>query len=175
MLRSRERAILILGGAAAVLILLVAFAVIPGVNKVRTLSRASFLAERELADLRGMRPELTRLDREVRPKAARVAATANPSESPLSRLTAVIQEAGFPPSSVSLKSAGARSGEYFSEESFDLKVDNITYLEALRLLSRLENGPLPVVVRTAQFKSRYDDGRYLDATLRLGFLKPSAK
>lgn len=175
MLRSRERAILILGGAAAALVLLVVFAVIPGVSKVTTLSRASSLAERELADVRGMRPELTRLDQEVRPKAARVAATANRSEATLSRLTAALQEAGFPPSAVSLKSAGTRDGEYFSEESFDLKVDNITYLEALSLLSRLENGPLPVVVRTAQFKSRYDDSRYLDATLRLGFLKPSAK
>ena len=175
MLRSREKAILILGGAAAALILLVVFAVIPGVNKVTTLSRASSLAERELADLRGMRPEVTRLDREVRPRAARVAAAANASESTLSRLTATIQEAGFPPSSVILKSGGTRDGEYFSEESFDLKVDNITYMEAVRLIARIENGPLPVVVRTAQLKSRYDDGRYLDATFRLGFLKPSAK
>ena len=175
MLRSRERTVLVLGGAAAALILLVFFAVIPGVSQVRTLSRASSLAERELAELRGMRPELEGLDREVRPRAARVAAAANASESTLSRLTATIQEAGFPPSSVILKSGGTRDGEYFSEESFDLKVDNITYMEALRLIARIENGPLPVVVRTAQLKSRYDDGRYLDTTFRLGFLKPSAK
>ncbi len=175
MLRSRERTVLVLGGAAAALILLVFFAVIPGVNRVRTLSRASSIAERELADLREMRPELTRLDRDVRPKAARVASAANAPESTLSRLTAAIQEAGFPPTSVILKSGGTRDGEYFTEESFDLKIDNLTYMEAVRLIARLENGPLPVVVRTAQLKSRYDDGRYLDATLRLGFLKPSAK
>ena len=175
MLRSRERAVLVLGGAAAALIVLLVFAVIPGVNQVRTLSRASSLAERELADLRAMHPELTRLDREVRPKAARVAAAEGSPESTLSRLTAAIQEAGVPPSSVILKSGGTRDGEYFSEESFDLKIDNITYLEALRLLARIENGPLPVVVRSAQLKSRFDDGRYLDATLRLGFFKPSAK
>jgi len=174
-LRSRERTILVLGGAAAGLILLVSFAVIPGLSKVRTLSRAASLAERELADLRAMRPELEVLDREVRPRAARVAGAANASESTLSRLTATIQEAGFPPASVNLKSGGTRDGEYFSEESFDLKIDNLTYLEAVRLLARLENGPLPVVVRTAQLKSRYDDSRYLDATFRLGFLKPSAK
>lgn len=175
MLRSRERAVLLLGGAAAALILLVFFAVIPGVTRVRTLSRAASLAERDLAELRGMRPELARLDRDVRPKAALVAASANAPGSALSRLTATIQEAGLNPSSVNLKSAGARDGEYFSEESFDLKIDNITYLEVVRLLARIENGPLPVVVRTAQMKSRFDDSRYLDATLRLGFLKPSAK
>ncbi len=175
MLRSREKAILVLGGAAVALILLVSFAVIPGISKVRTLSHASALAERDLAEVRKMRPELERLDRDVRPKAQRVAAAANASESTLSRLTATIQEAGFPQSSFSLKAGGTRPGEYFSEETFDLRVDNITYLEALRLLSRLETGPLPVVVRTAQLKSRYDDSRYLDATLRIGFLKASAK
>ncbi len=175
MLRSRERVVLVLGGAAAALILLVFFAVIPGVNKVRTLSRASALAERELADVRKMRPELEQLDREVRPKAARVAASANAPESRLSRLTAAVQEAGLPQSSIGLKAAGTRDGDFFSEESFDLKIDNITYMEAVQLLAKLENGPLPVVVRTAQLKSRFDDGRYLDATFRLGFLKPSGK
>ncbi len=175
MLRSREKAVLVLGGAAVALILIVSFAVIPGVKKVRTLSQASALAERDLADVRRMRPELERLDREVRPKATRVAASASAPESTLSRLTSTIQEAGFPPSSFSLKAGAARDGEYFSEETFDLRIDNITYLEALRLLARLETGPLPVVVRAAQLKSRFDDGRYLDATLRLGFLKASAK
>lgn len=175
MLRSRERAFLVLGGAAAAVILLVFFAVVPGVSRVRTLSRASALAERELAELRGMRPELERLDREVRPRAARVAAVADASESVLSRLTATVQEAGFPQASVVLKSAGSRDGEYFAEDAFDLKIENVTYLEVVNLLSRLENGPLPVVVRTAQLKSRFDDGRYLDATFRLGFLKPSGK
>lgn len=173
MLRSRERAFLVLGGAAAAVILLVVFVVIPGVNKVRNLSRASALAERELAEVRAMRPDLERLDRQVRPKAERVAAVANASESVLSRLTAAIQEAGFPQSSVVLKSAGSRGGEYFSEDAFDLRIENITYLEAVNLLSRLGNGPLPIVVRTAQLKSRFDDGRYLDAAFRIGFLKPS--
>ncbi|MGE5190621.1 MAG: hypothetical protein ACM3NF_11250, partial [Gemmatimonadota bacterium] len=146
MLRSRERAFLVLGGAAVAVILLVFFAVIPAVSKVRSLSRASALAERELAEVRAMRPELERLDREVRPRAARVAAVADAPESVLSRLTAAIQEAGFPQSAIVLKAAGTRAGEYFSEESFDLKIDNITYLEAVNLLARFENGPLPVVV-----------------------------
>lgn len=175
MLRSRERTFLILGAAAAALILLVSFAVIPGVSKVRTLSRAASLAERELAEVRGMRPELERLDREVRPLAARAAAAANAPDSTLSRLTAMIQEAGFAPSSVNLKAGGTRDGENFSEESFDLKIDNMTYLEAVRLIARIENGPLPVVVRAVQLRSRYEDGRYLDGTFRLGFLKPSGK
>ena len=129
-------------------------------------------AEKDLAELRRMRPELIRLDREVRRKMAVVAAAANSSESPLTRLTVEIQQAGFPQSAFSLKSAGPRNGEYVSEEAFDLKVENLTYLEAIRLLSRMEDGPLPLVVRSVNLKSRYDDNKYLDATLRIGFLLP---
>ncbi len=175
MLRSREKAVLVLGAAAVALILLVSFAVIPGVNKLRTQARAASLAERDLAEVRRMRPELAQMDRDVKPRAARVAASANVQESTLSRLTTAIEQAGLPQSAVAVKAGATRDGEFFSEQSFDLKIDNITYLEFVQLLARLENGTLPVVVRTAQVKSRYDDARYLDATLRVGFLKASGK
>jgi len=54
-------------------------------------------------------------------------------------------------------------------------VENLTYLEAIRLLSRMEGGALPLVVRSVNLKSRYDDNKYLDATLRIGFLLPMKK
>ncbi len=175
MLRSREKVVLALGAVAAALILLLSFVVIPGVSRVRSLSRAASVAEKDLADLRKMHPELTRLDREVRRKLNQVSAAANSSQSPLARLTASIQEAGFPQSAFSLKSAGSRTGEYVGEEAFDLKMENLTYLEAIQLLNRLEKGVLPVVVRSANLKSRYDDSKYLDATLRIGFLLPAKR
>ena len=175
MLGSREKVVLTMGAAAAALILLFAFLVIPGIARVRSLSRATETAEKDLIELRQMRPELIRLDREVRRKMARVTAAANAKESPLSRLTADIQEAGFPQSAVSIKSGGTKTGEFANEESFDLKIENITYLEAVQLLQRLETGPLPVAVRSANLKSRYDDPKYLDATIRIGFLTPASK
>ena len=172
MLRSRERTILLLGGIAAAAILLLSFVVIPDAAKVRSLSRQFSLAEKDLADLRNMRPELERSDRDMRQKSLRVTAAANAKESPLARLTAALQEAGFPQSAFSLKSTGSKDGESFREESFDCKIENLTYLEAVRLVSRMENGPLPTVIRSAQLKSRYDDSKYLDATIRIGFLLP---
>ena len=175
MLRSREKAFVFLGGAAVALILLFTFLVVPGVAKARSLSRAYSQAGKDLADLRNMRPELERIDREVRQKSGRVTAAANAPESPLARLTASLQEAGFPQASFSLKSGGARDGEFQREETFDLKIENLTYLEALRLVTRLENGPLPVVIRSAQLKSRYDDSKYLDTTFRIGFLQPRGR
>jgi hypothetical protein len=54
-------------------------------------------------------------------------------------------------------------------------MENLTYLEAARLITRLENGPLPVVIRSSLLKSRYDDAKYLDATFRIGFLLPPGR
>ena len=176
MLRSREKTILILGGGAAAVILLLSFVIIPDVAKVRTLSRQISQAEKDLADLRKMRPELERADRDVRRKSARATAAANAKESPLARLTADLQEAGFPQSAFSLKSSGGRDGQTFREESFDLRIENLTYLEAVRLVNRMENGsPLPLVIRSMQLKSRYDDNKYLDASFRIGFLLPLSR
>jgi hypothetical protein len=171
-LRDREKAVVVLGGSAAALILLLSFFVAPEISKVQSLSRAYAAAGKDLAELRRMRPELERTDREVRQKAGRISAAANAAESPLGRLTAAVQEAGFPQSAFSLKSAGAKDGEFYREESFDLKIENLTYLEAIKLLTKLEGGPLPLVPRSVSLKSRYDDSKYLDATLRIGFLLP---
>lgn len=172
MLRSREKKMLLLGGCAAALILMLSFVVLPDAAKVRSLSRQFSLAEKDLADLRKMRPELERADREVRKKSGLATAAANATEPPLARLTAALQEAGFPQTAFSLKSSGGKDGESFREEAFDLRIENLTYLEAVKLTHRLENGTLPVVIRSAQLKSRYDDSKYLDATFRIGFLLP---
>ncbi len=172
MLRNREKIVLVLGAAAVVVILLLSYVVIPGISRVRSLSKASVRAEQDLEDLRKMLPELSRLDREVRRKMVAVTASANAKESPLARLTGALQQAGLPQSAFSLKAVGPRNGEYVSEEAFDLKVENLTYLEVVKLLTRMESGQLPLVVRSATLKSRYDDSKYLDATLRIGVLLP---
>jgi hypothetical protein len=99
-----------------------------------------------------------------------VQAAANAKESPLSRLSSAIQEAKIPQAAFSVKSGGARDGEFFREESFDVRMENLTYLEAVNAIQRLSGGTLPVVVRSTLLKSRYEDPRYLDVTLRVGYL-----
>ncbi|HEY6072317.1 MAG TPA: hypothetical protein VIV15_02740 [Anaerolineales bacterium] len=175
MLRDREKAVLIIGGIAAALILLLTFVVFPDVSKVKALSRQHAQAGKDLAELRQMKPELERADREVKQKTGRMSVAAGGAESPLSRLTAALVEAGLPSSAFSLKSTGVKDGEFQREESFEVRIENMTYLEAVRISSRLETGPLPVVIRSAQMKSRYDDAKYLDTTLRIGYLLPPAK
>lgn len=172
MLRNREKAIVVLGGIAAAAILIASLVVIPGVSRARQLSRIASQAERDLAEVRRMRPELEAATRDVRQKMGKITGQANVKESPVARITALLTEAGYPQSAFSLKSGGRREGEFAREDAFDLKIENLTYLEAARIAAKLENGPLPVVIRSSQIKSRYDDSRYADATFRIGFLSP---
>lgn len=174
MLRDREKRVLVIGGAAAAAILLLVFVVIPGISRIKSQSRAAAAAESDLAEVRKARPEIERILKETSAKAGIVRAAANVKDAPLSRITAALQEAGIPQSALNIKSGGARDGDLFREESFDVRIENLTYLEAVKTLQRLSAGSLPVAIRSASLKSRYDDPRYLDVTLRVGFLTPKS-
>lgn len=172
MLRDREKLVLAIGGVVAAVLLLLIFVVIPGISRIKSQARAAAAAESDLAEVRRARPEIARIQRETGAKAGIVRAAANIKDAPLSRITSVLQEGGIPQAALNIKSGGARDGENFREESFDVRVENLTYLEAVKTLQRLSSGSLPVAIRSASLKSRYDDPRYLDVTLRVGFLTP---
>ena len=174
MLREREKRVLVIGGAAAAVILLLAFVLIPGVSRIKSQARAVAAAEADLAEVRKARPEIERIQGETSAKAGIVRSAANVKDAPLSRITAALQEAGIPQATLNIKSGGTRNGELFREESFDVRIENLTYLEAVKTLQRLSAGSLPVTIRSASLKSRYDDPRYLDVTLRVGFLTPKS-
>ena len=174
MLRDRERRVLVVGGAAAAVLLLLIFVVIPGVSRIKSQARAAAAAETDLVEVRKVRPEIERINSETAAKAGIVRAAVNVKDAPLTRITSALQEAGIPLAALNIKSGGARDGELFREESFDVRIENLTYLEAVKTLQRLSAGSLPVAIRSASLKSRYDDPRYLDVTLRVGFLTPKS-
>ena len=174
MLRDREKRVLVIGGIAAAALLILAFVVIPGISRIKSQARAVAAAEADLAEVRKARPEIDRIQRETAAKAGIVRAAANVKDAPLSRITSALQEAGIPQAALNIKSGGARDGERFREESYDVRIENLTYLEAVNTLQRLSAGSLPVTIRSATLKSRYDDPRYLDVTLRVGFLTPKS-
>jgi hypothetical protein len=172
LLLEREKRILVLGGGAAAVLLVVAFLVIPAISRIRTLSRTTTMAERNLAEVRRSAPDLQRVRQATLERQGAVSAAANAKESPLARLTSILQGAGIPASVATIKSTGTRDGEAFREESFEVQIENLTYLEAVNALRKLSAKDLPVVVRSTVLKSRYDDPRYLNLTLRVGYLSP---
>ena len=174
MLRDREKRVLVIGGAAAAVILLLIFVVLPGISRIKSQGRAVAAAEADLAEVRKARPEIERILKETGAKAGIVRAAVNVKDAPLSKITSALQEAGIPQAAFNIKSGGTRDGELFREESFDVRIENLTYLEAVKMLQRLSAGGLPVAIRSTSLKSRYDDPRYLDVTLHVGYLTPKS-
>ena len=87
-------------------------------------------------------------------------------------LTVAVQAAGIPQPSFSLASGGARDGERFREESFDLKIENRPYLDMLKVIAALSEGKYPVLVRSVTLKGRYEENANLDGVIRVGYLTP---
>lgn len=170
MLLNREQQVLATGGVAALIIILFSFLVIPDIDKIRAQGRARAQAERDLAELRAAIPKLQALSAAVLPRKALIRPSGSGQDSPLSRLTVRLQEAGFPQSAFSIKSGGIKDGEYVKEESFDIKIENRSYLELVQLLGKLEDGTLPVAIRSVNFKSRYENSSAIDAGIRIGYL-----
>lgn len=170
MLRSREQQVLAAGGVAALLIILFSFLVIPDIDKIRAQGRARAQAERDLVELRASVPALRSISAAIAPRKAQLAPVGSGQDSPLSRLTTLLQETGFPQSSFSIKSGGIKDGEYVKEESFDVKIENRSYLELVRFLGKLEDGTLPVAIRSVNLKSRYENSSAIDAGIRIGYL-----
>jgi general secretion pathway protein M len=171
-LRDRERRFVLLGAGVAAALLVLTFVIFPAVSRLNSLARASAAAEKDLAEVRKARPELERIQQDTVRRAGAVRAAANRKESPVVRISNTLQDAGIPQSAFSVKSGGTRDGEAFREESFDVRLENLTYLEAVRALQKLSGADQPTVVRSALLKSRYDDARYVDVTLRVGYLSP---
>jgi len=171
-LLDRERQILLIGGAVAAILLIVTFVVFPAISRIRVLSRTTAAAQKNLAEVRKSSPDLQRVRQATIERQGAVTAAANSNESPLAQLTSILQGAGIPASVLAIKSSGIRDGEVFREESFEVQIENLTYLEAVNALRKLSAKDLPLVVRSTVLKSRYDDQRYLDMTLRVGHLSP---
>jgi len=171
-LLDRERRVLIGGAVAAAVLLAFSFLVVPPVSRLKTLSRVRAAAENELTEVRKARPELERSRADTARRLAAVNAAADRRESPAGHLAAILQGAGISQQAIRVKSGGVRDGETFREESFEVRMENLTYLEAVQAIRHLSGEDVPVVVRSAILKSRFDDPRYLDVALRAGYLSP---
>jgi general secretion pathway protein M len=65
---------------------------------------------------------------------------------------------------------GEDRGEYV-EDAAEVKLEGITANEAINLIYRLEKGTRPVIVKKANFKTRFDDPARLDLTITIALLK----
>lgn len=85
----------------------------------------------------------------------------------------LIDDIGIKGKSSQIKPLKGEDRPGFMEDAAEVRIEGLTANEVVNLLFRLEKGVKPVVIKKANFKTRYDDPARLDISLSVALLKPA--
>lgn len=85
----------------------------------------------------------------------------------------LIEEIGIKGKSSQIKPLKGEERPGFMEDAAEVRIEGLSANEVVNLLFRLEKGAKPVVIKKANFKTRYDDPGKLDINLNVALLKPA--
>jgi general secretion pathway protein M len=87
----------------------------------------------------------------------------------------VIEEIGIKGKSSRVSPLKGEERAGLVEDAAEVKLEGLSANEVVNLLFRLEKGSRPVIVKKANFKTRFDDPSRLDVTLVIALLKPASQ
>ena len=158
-LESRDKKVLFIGGAAAVVILLYAFVWSP---LTADLSRKRDLIprkERDLVDMRAMRDQYGELQKRLQ-QAQADAVRRGPL---LTEIENVTKRANLSSKIVSLKPQAGTQTDTFKESIVEIRLENITLYDVVNYVYLLEKDTLRI--KKLYFKPRYDNPKLLNSTI----------
>lgn len=95
-------------------------------------------------------------------------ASLRPDDSPAK----IIEEIGIKGKSVKIAPVKGEERNGFIEDAADIRIEGLTFNEAINLLYRVEKGSRPLVVRKCNIRTRFDDPSRCDLTLIMALLRP---
>ena len=141
----------------------------------------SLLAAR-CAELERKRAAREAVLKELMPLKAAYRAARQSSDQVLGRLAAVrpddspariIDEIGIRGKGVKIAALKGEERAGMVEDAADVRIDGVTFNEALNLLYRLEKGSRPLVLKKANLRVRFDDPARCDLAMTVALLKPA--
>lgn len=96
-------------------------------------------------------------------------ASLRPDDSPAK----IIEDTGIKGKSIKIVPIKGEERSGFIEEAADIRIDGLTFNEAVNLLYRLEKGSRPLVIKKSNLRSRFDDPSRCDLSLIMALLKPA--
>lgn len=96
-------------------------------------------------------------------------ASLRPDDSPAK----IIEDTGIKGKSIKIVPLKGEERSGFIEEAADIRIDGLTFNEAVNLLYRLEKGSRPLVIKKSNLRSRFDDPSRCDLSLIMALLKPA--
>lgn len=96
-------------------------------------------------------------------------ASLRPDDSP----ARIIEEIGIKGRGVKISPLKGEERNGISEDAADVRVEGLTFNEAVNLIYRLEKGNRPLVIRKCNLRVRFDDPSRCDLAMILALLKPA--
>jgi len=171
-LSPRER--LLVGGAAAVTVLLLAWWLANTMADHRHALQAQIgAAERDLAEIITMRDRYLRM-RADNEASQRTLAQGGAGFSLFSHLESLGREVVGRERIASMNPSTRNISEDLQEEDVEMRLSGVSLRHLTTLLYRVEKSDLPLLVSRLQLKKRYDAPSLFDATVLIGRLRPLA-
>lgn len=85
----------------------------------------------------------------------------------------IIEEIGIKGKGVKISPLKGEERNGISEDVADVRVEGLTFNEAVNLIYRLEKGNRPLVIRKCNLRVRFDDPSRCDLSMILALLKPA--
>jgi len=96
-------------------------------------------------------------------------ASLRPDDSPAK----IIEDIGIKGKSVKIVPIKGEERSGFIEDAADIRIEGLTFNEAINLLYRVEKGSRPLVVKKSNIRTRFDDPSRCDLTLIMALLRPA--
>lgn len=169
-LKPREQGIVIVGGAAAILILLYAYAVDPLLQRNAALDRLITQKGKQYQELLVLQKEYSGLKKQHE-ELEKNASRTQKDFSPLSFMEGLSTQAGIRDRVVSMKPRFTPVGEDYRESSIEVKAERLTLPQTVSYLHRIENSGMPIRIKTLHLKTRFDDPSQADLTVVVSSLE----
>lgn len=85
----------------------------------------------------------------------------------------IIEEIGIRGKGVKISPLKGEERSGMIEDAADVRVDGLTFNEAVNLIYRLEKGSRPLLIKKSSLRVRFDDPSRCDLTMTLALLKPA--
>jgi type II secretory pathway component PulM len=158
-LESRDKRILIIGGAAAAVILLSVYVVFPLMSDLSHKRELIPKKERNLAEMRVLREQYLEMQQRLQ-QAQDIAAKRGPLLTEIENLT---RRANLSSKIVSLKPQAGVQTEAFKESIVEIRLDNVTLYDIVNYVFLLEKSALRI--KKLYFKPRFDNPKLLNSTI----------
>ena len=158
-LESRDKKVLIIGGAAVAVILLYVFALSPLMADLSHKRELIPKKARDLAEMRVLKDQYLEMQQRLK-QAQAVAVARGPLLTVIENLT---KRANLSSKIVSLKPQAGVQTEAFKESIVEIRLENITLYDIINYVFMLEKEQLRI--KKLYFKPRFDNPKLLNATI----------